>query len=103
MSGRREGEGRGGEGERVCVDWFGGCVWESLEVIVVVMGQWDVDGFAPLLIQAVNLLLAHHNFLRSEGKRINQVKMSITDECPQNPQERLLVLVVALGRDIVIL
>jgi len=57
----------------------------------------------PLVCQLLNLTLGHFSFLRFESEGLNEVKVRVTGEGSEDPEERLLVLVVRLGRDIEVL
>jgi len=47
--------------------------------------------------------VVHHNFLGFKGKCLNQVEIGITRQSPQNPKERLLVLIVRFSGNVEIL
>lgn len=70
---------------------------KSFEVFVFFVGKRSVIGLHPLVGKSLNLLGVHLDFLGLESKGLNQVEVRVTSEGPENPKERLFVLIVGLS------
>ena len=71
--------------------------------VVVTVGQWRVFLVGELLCHLVDLLLGDLDFGRGEQRRLDEGQLRVVDHASEQPDERLLELVVALGRDVVVL
>jgi hypothetical protein len=65
------------------------------------IGTETFAGAVPTLAE----LVAFHRYtpVSTEGERLNEVEIGVSDECPQDPEEGFFVLVVALSGDVEIL
>jgi hypothetical protein len=59
--------------------------------------------FKDLLFHLTKLLLGNHDLGGGEERGFNQGEVNVVDHATEQPDERLLELVVALGRDVVVL
>ena len=73
------------------------------EVVIVVVGKSLLLSLDDLLLHLSKLVLWDDNLVRGEQRRLNQGEVGVVDEAAEEPDERLFELVVALGRDIVVL
>ena len=75
----------------------------SFEVFVFFVGEGSLFGSDPLVSQLLDLGLTHLGFNGLEGKGFNEVKIRVTSQSSEDPEEGFFVLVVGLGGDVEIL
>ena len=74
----------------------------SLEIFVV-FGQGRVLGFIVLLLHAHLPLGVHLDLWGQQSRHRDELEVRVADQLSRQPQERLLKVVVRLGRDVVVL
>lgn len=74
-----------------------------LEVVSVLVGKRSVDGGLGVGIELGTLLLGEVNLRGSEGRGGDEVERRVANELASEPEERLLEVVVGLGRDLEVL
>ena len=77
--------------------------WQSFEVLIFLIREGCLLGGNPLVGKLLDLVLTHFCLLGLEGQSLNKVEVGVTGEGSEDPEERLLVLVVGLGRDVEVL
>lgn len=75
----------------------------DLEVVVLSHGKRKRSRMLELLLVGVHQVHVKLNLLRLEGRSVSEVHLLVTGELADEPEEGLLKVVVALGRDIVVL
>lgn len=72
-------------------------VGRSFEVFVLLVRERSLVGLDPLVGEGLNLGLVHLDLLGLEGESLDKVEVRVSNKGPEDPEEGLLVLVVALG------
>lgn len=75
---------------------------ENLQVIIF-LRQGLCSSLFKFLVVLLHEVVINLNFRGSEGRSSNELKVRVTDQLASKPQERLLKVVVGLGRDIIVL
>ena len=73
------------------------------EVVVVAVGESLLLSLDDFLLHLLELVLGDVNLTGSEQRSLRKCKLGIASQSTEEPHEWLLELVVALGRDIVVL
>ena len=79
------------------------CGTLSSEIIVSVIGKCDLLSLLDLEGHLIDLVLGNFNLGRGEERSFDESEVTIVDHSTEEPDERLLELVVALSGDIVVL
>lgn len=79
----------------------------SVEFIIFFVGKDTLNSELHSLfvfsLQFLDLFITHNEFRNSKGDTFNEVKVGITGELSEDPEEGLFVLIVRLSRDVVVL
>ena len=71
--------------------------------VLVILGQGGVLGLLDVLLDLGLPGGVHGDLWGHEGGHGHELQVRVTDEFPSQPEERLLKVVVGLGRDVVVL
>jgi hypothetical protein len=80
-----------------------GELWNHLQIGVVLIGQRHLGGVLHLLLVLLEHSLVDLDLGRRKSGGGDKVKSLVADEFPGEPEERLLKVVVGLGRNVVVL
>ena len=75
----------------------------SSEIVISVIGKCHVLSLFDFVGHLLNLVLRNFNLGRGEERSLDEGEVTVVYHSTEEPDERLLELIVALGRDIVIL
>jgi len=73
------------------------------ELLIISFGQFHFGSNASFILDFLNLRGVNSKLSRGKDRSLNKLEVSIVDKASEEPDERLIVLVVTLGRDIVVL
>ena len=73
------------------------------EIVILAVGESLVLGLDDLLLHLCELVLGNSNLRWGKERSLNKGEVGIVDHSAEQPDERLLELIVALGRDVVVL
>jgi hypothetical protein len=57
----------------------------SFEFFIFLIGKRLLVGLLPLLVEFLNLAILHYEFDRLKSHRLDEIKVRIADEGPQQP------------------
>ena len=73
------------------------------EIITVIVGKSDLLSLRDFSLHGSDLILRDGDLRGGKERSLNKGKVGIVDHAAEEPDERLLELIVALGRDVVVL
>lgn len=75
----------------------------KLQEVIILLREWDSLGLSQLLLVLGNELSIELNLLGLERRSGHELERWVSNELPAQPEERLLEVVVRLGRDLKVL